>query len=254
MQKHPLISINLSIGPYPDFIREILDLTGAPGCSEYVCIANAHMLTEAHYKQDFQKIVNQSIITTPDGVPLTWGLQLLYGIRQERVAGMDLLPDLLQAASSRRQPVFFYGGTEEMLRKVRQHIEHCYPGIPDVGIYNPPFRPLSPQEEEFIINLIHAHRAKIVFVVLGCPKQERWMASMKGRIQAVMIGVGGALPVLLGMQKRAPKWMQHQGLEWLYRFLQEPVRLWKRYLVTNSQFILLILKAKFTGQKTKDKL
>ncbi|GHT87881.1 glycosyl transferase [Bacteroidia bacterium] len=244
MQKHPLISINLSIGPYPDFIREILDLTGQPQCSEYVCIANAHMLVETYRQADFKEVVENAVITTPDGVSLTWGLKWLHGIRQDRVAGMDLLPDLLEAASEQRKAVFFYGGTNDLLNKTKQHIRVYYPGIPQVGVYSPPFRPLTENEETEIVDLINKNNPHLVFVVLGCPKQEKWMASMRGRVKAVMIGVGAALPVLVGEQKRAPLWMQQSGLEWCYRLRQEPRRLFKRYFITNTAFILLLLQAK----------
>jgi N-acetylglucosaminyldiphosphoundecaprenol N-acetyl-beta-D-mannosaminyltransferase len=244
MQKKPLISINLSLGYYPDFINEIMDLTTMDECSEYICVANAHMLVEAYRHEQFKSIVNNSIITTPDGVSLTWGLKLLHGIRQDRVAGMDLLPDLLAAASKQGKSVFFYGGTTDLLNKVKQHIAVHYSGIPDVGVYSPPFRSLTEMEEQEVVNIINENKPKLLFVVLGCPKQEKWMASMHGRVNAVMIGVGAALPVLVGVQKRAPFWMQEIGLEWFYRLRQEPVRLFKRYLITNTTFILLILQEK----------
>jgi N-acetylglucosaminyldiphosphoundecaprenol N-acetyl-beta-D-mannosaminyltransferase len=244
MQKHSLISIDLSLGHYTDFIDEIIRLANKDECSEYVCVANVHMLVETYKNREFAKTVNNSIITTPDGVPLTWGLKWLYGIKQERVSGMDLLPDLLRAASQQRIPVFFYGGTQKILEKTREHIAKFYSGIPYTGIYSPPFRTLMPEEEQGIIHTINASGAKIVFVSLGCPKQECWMASMKDRIKGVMVGIGAALPVLAGIQKRAPRWMQTSGLEWLFRLFQEPGRLFKRYLVTNSIYIYVLLKAK----------
>jgi N-acetylglucosaminyldiphosphoundecaprenol N-acetyl-beta-D-mannosaminyltransferase len=244
MKKHTLISIDLSLGSYSDFLDKIISLAGRGNCSEYVCLANVHMLVETYKNKKFTKAVNNSIITTPDGVPLTWGLKWLYGIKQERVSGMDLLPDLLRAASQLRIPVFFYGGTQEILEKTGEHIRKFYSGIPYTGIYSPPFRTLTPEEEQEIINTINASGAKIVFVSLGCPRQECWMASMKDRINGVMIGIGAALPVLAGIQKRAPHWMQTSGLEWLFRLFQEPGRLFKRYLITNSIYIYVLLKAK----------
>jgi N-acetylglucosaminyldiphosphoundecaprenol N-acetyl-beta-D-mannosaminyltransferase len=244
MQKHSLISTDLSLGHYTDFVDEIIRLASREKCGEYICVANVHMLVETYKDKEFAKIVNNAIITTPDGVPLTWGLKWLYGIRQERVAGMDLLPDLLQAASQRQIPVFFYGSTQEVLSKAQAHAARHYSGIPYAGIYSPPFRTLTTEEEQEIIHAINASGAKIVFVSLGCPRQERWMASMKDRIKSVMIGVGAALPVLAGIQKRAPHWMQTLGLEWLFRFFQEPKRLFKRYLMANTIYIYLLIKAK----------
>jgi N-acetylglucosaminyldiphosphoundecaprenol N-acetyl-beta-D-mannosaminyltransferase len=244
MQKHPLLSLNLSIGSYCDFINEIMSLTDRDLCSEYVCVSNVHMLVEAHRNAEFRAVVNRSAITTADGVPLTWGLRWLYGIRQARVAGMDLLPDLLSAASEQRKSVFFYGGAQDRLEQAKRYVGEHYPGIPEVGIYSPPFRPLTPAEEADAVTLINDSGAKLVFVILGCPKQERWMASMQGRINAVMIGLGAALSILIGERKRAPKWIRDLGMEWFYRLLQEPQRLWKRYLSTNFTFLYLLAKAK----------
>jgi N-acetylglucosaminyldiphosphoundecaprenol N-acetyl-beta-D-mannosaminyltransferase len=130
-----------------------------------------------------------------------------------------------------------------MLERTRLYLQKNFPQLPIAGLYSPPFRPLSSLEEEQIIDTINRSGAKFVFVALGCPKQEKWMASMKGRVQACMIGIGGALPVLVGMQKRAPRWMQKTGLEWFYRMVQEPGRLFKRYAVTNTLFLWLLLKA-----------
>jgi N-acetylglucosaminyldiphosphoundecaprenol N-acetyl-beta-D-mannosaminyltransferase len=244
MQKHTLISIDLSLGSYTDFVDEIIRLAKHDECSEYICVANVHMLVGTHKNKDFAKAVNNSILTTPDGMPLTWGLKWLYGIRQERVAGMDLLPDLLQTASQHQIPVFFYGSTQEVLFKTKAYVTQHYPDIPYTGVYSPPFQPLTPEEENEVIHTINASGAKIVFVALGCPKQEKWMAAMKGKINGVMIGIGAALPVLAGVQKRAPRWMQKSGLEWFFRFIQEPKRMWKRYLIGSCQFIKLMIKAK----------
>jgi N-acetylglucosaminyldiphosphoundecaprenol N-acetyl-beta-D-mannosaminyltransferase len=207
------------------------------------------MLVEAYRDKDFAKAVNSSALTTPDGVPLTWGLKWLYGVKQERVSGMDLLPDLLSAASQHAIPVFFYGGTDEMLKQTKEHVSKFYSGIPSVGAYSPPFRLLTPEEEQAIIDNINASGAKIIFVSLGCPKQECWMAAMKDKINGVMIGIGAALPVLVGAQTRAPRWMQKSGFEWLYRLFQEPKRLFKRYLITNSIYIYILIKAKVRSMK-----
>ena len=131
-----------------------------------------------------------------------------------------------------------------MLEKTESYIRKTYPNIQIAGLYSPPFRPLSEGEMEEIAEHISNSGAHLVFVVLGCPKQEKWMSEMKGRIPAVMIGVGGALPVLIGDLKRAPLWMQRHSLEWLYRLMQEPKRLFKRYLVTNTIYLYLVISTK----------
>lgn len=245
MNRKKLIGCEISLGSYSSFVDSIINQAASGKEFFYVCVANVHMMIEAHQSSSFETIVNNADLVTPDGIPLTWALKFLYGIKQERVAGMDLLPDLLMAAEKKEIPIAFYGGTEEMLDKAKAHFGETYPNINVASMYSPPFRPLAAEEETEIIKMLNDSGARIIFVVLGCPKQEKWMASMHGKLNAVLIGIGGALPVLVGMQKRAPVWMQKKGLEWFYRLSQEPGRLFMRYLVTNFLFIYLILKKKF---------
>jgi N-acetylglucosaminyldiphosphoundecaprenol N-acetyl-beta-D-mannosaminyltransferase len=242
MEKVNLLGMNINTGTYAEFLTGILE-SAESGESRYACLANVHMLIEAYRVPDFAEVVKNACIVTPDGMPLSWALRMLHGIKQERVAGMDLLPDLLQKAAQNKIPVYFYGGQEYLLQKADDYLAKQYPGLPVAGTYSPPFRSLTKEEDEAVIERINNSGARLVFVVLGCPKQERWMAAMEGRINAVMVGVGGALPVMLGEQKRAPDWMQHSGLEWLYRLIQEPVRLFERYVVTNTTFLLLLFRS-----------
>lgn len=213
--------------------------------SSVVCVANVHMFIEARKDPDFLKKIENSDIVTPDGQPLTWALNSLYGIKQDRVAGMDLLPDLLRVMSEQKISAYFYGGQPEMLGKARIYLNKAYPDLNVAGFYSPPFRPLTALEENKITEEINKTLPSVLFVILGCPKQEKWMASMKGKINTVMIGVGGALPVMLGIQKRAPRWMQNFGLEWLFRLSQEPIRLFRRYWQTNNLFVWIFLKEFF---------
>lgn len=242
MKKVNLLSIDVSTGSYKEFVRHILE-TAEARISQYICVANVHMLVEAHNDLRFARIVSGAHIITPDGKPLAWALDMLYGLKQERVAGMDLLPDLLEQAVERQVPVYFYGGDEQLLSRTAEHMSAHYPGLIVSGYCSPPFRKLTAAEETEVVRDINASGCGLVFVILGCPKQEKWMASMKGRIQSVMVGVGGALPVMLGLQKRAPRWMQRSGLEWVFRLVQEPTRLFRRYAVTNSKFVLLLMRA-----------
>ncbi|MFP5040207.1 WecB/TagA/CpsF family glycosyltransferase [Parasediminibacterium sp. JCM 36343] len=241
--KKDFLSIKLTLGSYGNFVSEIVNLAKAK-TSAYVCVANVHMLVEAFQNKVFGNIVCNADITTPDGMPLVVALKWLYGIKQDRVAGMDLLPSLLEEAENQQLPIFFYGGTDEMIASTAIYISKHYPALSNIGYYSPPFRPLTIEEEQAVISKINHSGAGMVFVILGCPKQEKWMASMRGKINAVMVGIGGALPVMIGLQKRAPEWMQRNSLEWLYRLSQEPKRLFKRYFVTNSVFIFLVLKEK----------
>ena len=239
--KKSLLGILVSTGTYISYVDQILDVARLRK-SSYICVANVHMVIEGHNSKQFKQIINEADLVTPDGMPLAKGLKLLYGIHQDRVAGMDLLPDLLLEAERKQLKVFFYGGTEQMQQATQEHVRRHYPTLLTTGFHSPPFRPLTNEEESEIIERINATGTNLVFVALGCPKQENWMASMKGRIHACMIGIGGALPVMVGMQSRAPEWMQKNSLEWLYRLYQEPGRLWKRYFVTNSLFILLFVR------------
>lgn len=242
MKTLSLFNIPISTGGYHDFIKNIID-SAIEGKSQYVCVANVHMLVEAYNDPGFAKVLDRARVVTPDGLPLTWAMRLLYGFKQERVAGMDLMPDLLREASQKALPVFFYGGTEEMLIQTKQFLQINYPQLLLAGTYSPPFRKLTNGEDEQVVSVINSSGASIVFVALGCPKQEKWMSAMKGRIKAEMIGIGAALPVLIGVQSRAPLWMQRYGFEWLYRFTQEPKRLFKRYAVTNTKFLYLLCRA-----------
>jgi N-acetylglucosaminyldiphosphoundecaprenol N-acetyl-beta-D-mannosaminyltransferase len=241
MRRDKLIDFHLSVGEYPSFIFNMLRLAKQRSSSN-VCVANVHMFVEAYLDRSFGKIVNNADIITPDGKPLTWGMRILYGIRQVRVAGSDILPELLQECEKQNLSVFFYGGSQSLLDETSKYLKIQYPGLKVAGFYSPPFRELTEEENSEIIKRINEAAPNIVVVVLGCPKQEKWSAYMKGKINSLMIGFGGALPLLVGTQKRAPLWMQHSGLEWLYRLSIEPRRLFKRYAVTNTLFIYIVLK------------
>lgn len=241
MENLNLLSLSITTGSYQNITENILALAKAR-VSSYTCVANVHMLIEAHKDKTFADVVNGADIVTPDGKPITWGLRLMHHHEQERVAGMDLLPDLLAGAIHMQIPVYFLGGTLEVLEKTKQHAKEKCPDLQVAGMFSPPFRTLTTAEEEEIVQNINNSGAGLVLVAMGCPKQEKWMASMKGRVQASMVGIGGALPVMIGAQKRAPRWMQNAGLEWIYRLSQEPRRLFKRYAITNTTFIWLLAR------------
>src|SRR5690606_9204900 len=203
MKKLPLLNFNISLGKYPDFLNKIL-IHAKNKKSSIVCVANVHMFIEAYKKQEFEDIINKAEIVTPDGRPLIWALKLLYGVRQDRVAGMDLLPDLLEIMEKQNISAYFYGGTEKMLSETENFLKSSYPLLKLAGLHSPPFNALNNPASEHVINKINDSLPCVVFVVLGCPKQEKWMDSMKGKVNTVMIGIGGALPVMVGLQKRAP--------------------------------------------------
>ncbi len=239
--KKEIINFPVSTGKYGMFIEEITAMARLKKSSA-VYFANVHMYIEAYKNKSFMENISNADIVTADGQPIAWILRLLYGIRQDRVAGMDVLPDLLKVMDKEGLPVYFYGGTQEMLDMTSEYIRKKYPTLKIAGLFSPPFRPLTEMEELIIIEKINAAAPAIIFVVLGCPQQEKFIARMKGRINGVMLGIGGALPVTIGMQKRAPVWMRKNGLEWLYRLYKEPARLYKRYVTTNSLFLWIMCK------------
>ena len=175
-----LISFPLSRGGYYEIVDEIVDLTHSKGSSS-ICIANVHMAITAFQDRNYASIIRRAEVVTPDGMPLTWALRLLYGVRQERVAGMDLLPDLLYKAEVLQIPIYFYGGTESMLTQTRDYIKNHYPAILIAGMYSPPFRSLSLEEEDEVAARINESGAKMLFVVLGCPKHVRKLIRLHGK-------------------------------------------------------------------------
>jgi N-acetylglucosaminyldiphosphoundecaprenol N-acetyl-beta-D-mannosaminyltransferase len=239
--KKNLLGLPITIEKYEGIVERICCFAKRRQ-SSYCCVANVHMLIEAQRSRSLHTAITNADVVTADGMPLVKSLKLLYGITQDRIAGMDLLPDLLRQCNEMKIAVYFYGSTPAIIQKTNETVKNCYPGIIIAGSYSPPFRDLTKEEENEVINNINESKAQLIFVALGCPKQEKWMAAMKGRLQASMIGIGGALPVFLGVQKRAPKWMQKNCLEWLFRFKEEPRRLFKRYAITNSVFIFLLIK------------
>lgn len=218
--------------------------------SRMVCICNVHSVVRAWQETEFGRVVNEADMATPDGAPVAWMLRRLGHAGQQRINGPDLMWRYCEQAQLRGEPIFFYGGTEETLARMRVMLLAAFPGLKIVGAISPPFRALTPDEDATIVDQINASGAGVVFVSLGCPKQELWMAAHRGRVHAVMIGVGAAFDFHAGTTRRAPRWMQNSGLEWLHRLLSEPRRLGKRYFVTNSLFIfaaakqLLIMKMK----------
>lgn len=210
--------------------------------SKFVCVANTHMLIEAYKHPEFSSVLKNADIVTPDGMPLVWMLRLMGARTQNRAAGMDILLSVCKLAPLRDISVFFLGSETKILEQMRKKLESEFPTLRIAGMEPLPFRPLTRAEDEAIIAKINDSKAAIVLVALGCPKQEYWMYQHKDKIQAVMIGLGGAFPVYAGIQKRAPCWVRNLGSEWLYRLIQEPLRLWQRYISTIPIFVWLALK------------
>ncbi|MGB3848562.1 MAG: WecB/TagA/CpsF family glycosyltransferase [Tunicatimonas sp.] len=236
LRKVQLIRTWVTTAPYRRFIREIIGYAQRRQ-SSYVCFANVHMLMEAHRNPDFNQVVNQAELVAPDGRPLSVLMRWQFGLQQDRVCGMDLLPDLLRSAAEQSLSVYFYGSTQANLDIIEQRLKHEYPTLHIAGLESPPFRPLSAEEDQDAVDRINNSGAHLVFVSLGCPKQERWMADHRGRVHACMLGLGQAFLTFAGTEKRLPRWAHDYALEWAYRLYLEPGRLWKRYLVGNTWFL-----------------
>jgi N-acetylglucosaminyldiphosphoundecaprenol N-acetyl-beta-D-mannosaminyltransferase len=205
--------------------------------SRYVTICNVHVVVSASQDAAYRDIINGSDMATPDGAPVAWMLRRLGFVNQSRISGPDLMWALCERAANENLPIYCYGSTDATLALLEARLRAAFPALL-ITMESPPFRALTAEEDAAAVARINASCAGIVFVGLGCPKQERWMADHRGRIHAVMIGVGAAFDFHAGTVTRAPTWMRNNGLEWLHRLASEPGRLWKRYLVTNTLFIL----------------
>lgn len=206
--------------------------------SRYVCISNVHMVVTARDDRQLAHAMRQADMATPDGAPIAWMLRRLGFANQPRISGTELMRAYLAQASTRGESVFFFGSTEDTLARLQQKLLAEFPALVIAGAISPPFRQLTDTEDAAIVAQINASGAGTVWVSLGCPKQEKWMHAHRGRVAAVMLGVGAAFDFIAGTKPRAPAWMQSLGLEWLHRLASEPNRLWKRYLVTNSRFVI----------------
>ena len=209
----------------------------------YVCVAPVATLVDARRDPQYLAVVNAAGMVTPDGMPVVW-LARARGCRDiERTYGPDMLLDVGNQGQSLGLRHFFYGGTEDTLRKLQQRLLESYPQILVVGHYAPPFRPQVWQEEKQIIDRINGTAADIVWVGLGSPKQDFWMHLHRPLLNApVIVGAGAAFDFCSGVKPQAPRWMQALGLEWFFRLCCEPRRLWKRYLVGNSLFLIYLIK------------
>jgi N-acetylglucosaminyldiphosphoundecaprenol N-acetyl-beta-D-mannosaminyltransferase len=212
------------------------------GLSKVVCVANVHMLVEACEDSSLASILNRADMVTPDGMPLVWMVQQLRKTQQDRVAGMDLMMSVCRAASEQGISVYFLGSEQLVLDQMRRRLQRDFPQLKIAGMEPLPMLSVPIVVDQTVVEQVNRSGAGIVFLALGCPKQEKWMGAYHNRINAVMLGVGGVFPIYAGLQQRAPEFIRSAGLEWLYRLVQEPRRLWKRYSKTIPPFIWLACK------------
>lgn len=224
------------------FIAERLsDIKG-----EYICVSNAHTTVMAHDDPAYYRVQTESLMSVPDGKPLSViGRKAVPGMG--RVTGPDLMREIFEVSTERGYRHYLYGNRLENLEALVGALERDYPGIDICGYEPSVFRDMTPQEEAELAERINGTGPDFVWVALGAPRQECFCHRMRGRINGLMVGVGGAFNILAGITPEAPVWMQDLSLEWLYRLIQEPGRLFKRYLVTNSKFMFY----QITGSKRK---
>lgn len=231
-----LVGVSVDAVSTDQALKVILTWAKSHAC-RYVVFANAHIAVSATQSAQFATVVRLADLVLPDGAPVAWMLRKLGHLRQERLSGPDLTWDLLRQCERANVPVYFYGSTEDTLDRLAKRVRLAYPALCIAGTESPPFRTLTTDESLACANRINSSGAALVFVGLGCPKQEQWMFQQRGQINAVMLGVGAAFDFHAGTISRAPVWMRQNGLEWLHRLATEPRRLWRRYLITNTLFL-----------------
>lgn len=241
-QECKILGVNINVMNMNDVVEYIEDnIQNLKG--KYICVSNVHTTVMSYENPQYKDVQNNAILRLPDGKPLSV-VQRKRGFKNaSRVTGPDLMKVLFEHSNSNLKH-YFFGSTDETLSKLEYHLKLNYPKLDICGLYSPPFRKLTPKEDEEIIKKINNSGANILWVGLGAPKQENWMFEHMNKINALMIGVGAGFDYHAGNIKRAPKWMQKCSLEWLYRLMQDPKRLFGRYIKTNFKFIWLIFRGK----------
>jgi N-acetylglucosaminyldiphosphoundecaprenol N-acetyl-beta-D-mannosaminyltransferase len=248
MEKFDILNVKISAVNINEVCAAIEDLIRRKG-REYICVCPVSTIMECQADTKVLESVNASFLATPDGMPVVW-LGKLKGYKNiNRVYGPDLLLRMCQISEEKGYRNYFYGSTPEVLEKLLDNLRKMFPGLAISGAYSPPFRSLIEEEDKKNIEMLNAADSDIIWVGLGSPKQDIWMSQHRGLLNStVMIGVGAAFDFIAGIKKQAPFWMQKSGLEWFFRLINEPARLWKRYLVGNSVFLCLICRDFILGK------
>jgi N-acetylglucosaminyldiphosphoundecaprenol N-acetyl-beta-D-mannosaminyltransferase len=236
-----VLGMRVDATSYAETAALVVDL-GAARAGGMVCVANVHVVMEAHDCPEFRRTVNAADRVTPDGMPLVWALRARGLPQATRVYGPNLVLEICARAAARGVSLGLYGGTPEVLARLGDALRARAPGLSIAFVHSPPFRPLGPDEDRAVCDAIAASGVGVLLVGLGCPRQERWMAAHRDRLGCALVGVGAAFDFLSGAKPQAPRWMQGAGLEWLFRLACEPRRLWRRYLVGNARFLYHALR------------
>lgn len=242
--KADLLGIGVSLTDYDTAVASIMAAARA-GQSAIVSCHAVHAIVTCADDDALRAGVNQFDMITPDGQPVRWALNWLHKAKlAERVYGPELMQRLCRAAAAQRVPVYLYGGSEQVACQLPERLVSLFPGLRIVGSESPPYRPLTAEESAAVDRRIVESGAKLLFIGLGCPKQDQFALDHRG-LPVVQLCVGAAFDFLAGNKASAPAWMQRRGLEWLFRLLHEPKRLWRRYLTTNTRFVWEVAKATF---------
>ncbi|WP_055077051.1 WecB/TagA/CpsF family glycosyltransferase [Pseudanabaena sp. 'Roaring Creek'] len=244
-QRIPIVNVGIDATSYSEICDRLTTLV-QDHKSCYIVAANVHVVMSAYWDKSYCQVLANAEVVTPDGMPLVWGLRSLGIGNQQRVYGPDLMLALCDRAARENLPIYLFGATAVTLDKLEQNLRSRFPDLAIAGKHAPPYLDLhNPAFESQLdedIKLIAQSGAKVLFVALGCPKQELWMSYAQSKLSMVMVGVGAAFDFHSGQVSQAPRWMMAIGLEWLYRFVQEPKRLWQRYLINNPCFVFLFAK------------
>ena len=235
-RRHRVVSLDVDQVTHDSAVERVVRLAKS-GRGSYVCFGTVHMVMESHDSPEFAARVNAADMIVPDGMPMIWMQRLQKAVHPERVRANDLMMLLMAAAEQEELKVGFYGGRPEVIDAILDRARREHPRLEIAYAYSPPFRPLTPEEDADIIRQINDSGTQILFMGLGCPKQENWMAGHRDRLNCVMLGVGASFDFYAGNVKESPAWLGRLGLEWLHRLTQEPKRLWRRYLILNPRFI-----------------
>lgn len=239
--RQPVLGVPVDVLDWPVAVERICDWASRRE-SRYVSICDAHSIVRASREAAHGCHIASADMVTADGWPVAWMLRHLGHPQQKRINGPDLMQRLLVEAERRGLGVYVYGTTPATLSALEAALRSTYPGLRIVGLHSPPFRALTAEEDAADVARINASGAHLVMTGLGCPKEDRWMHAHRGRVHAVMLGIGAGIDFHAGTVVRAPAWMRDHGLEWLFRLTQEPRRLWKRYLVHNTLFVVGALR------------
>ena len=225
----------------PDVVAQMERWIGERRGSHYIAVTGMHGVTEAQHDAALKEVLNSADLVVPDGMPLVWlGRWRGYALRR-RVYGPELMLEFCRATASKGYRHFFYGGAPGVAGELAGRLRRQFPSLQVVGTYSPPFRPVTPEEDAQVAHMICEARPDVLWVGLSTPKQERWMSEHRDRLDApVMVGAGAAFDLNTGRVKQAPRWMREHGLEWFWRLLAEPRRLWRRYLIGGAEFVWLV--------------